>query len=134
MSDAHDVSARVRELEQILTRSSDMPAAMRAGSLDGGRPGGVPVERIRRLTAALRALPDDRLDAASSLGLRILLDDCAEAIGRLRGATRDTADRLDGVAATVQTCGKLLWRERKLARKDTGREPVPAAGSDDDGS
>jgi hypothetical protein len=128
VSAARDVSARLQELEQILTQSSDTEAAMRDEGPGGGRPCDVPLERVRRLVAAIRALPDGPPDAASSLAIRLLLDDCADAIGRLRAAIRDTADRLDGAARTLDACGKLLWREDKQVSKDARREPVPDAG------
>jgi hypothetical protein len=127
------VSARVRELEQILAQSSDTVAAMRDQGLDGRRSCDVPVERIRRLAAAIRALPDEALDEASSLAVRLLLDDCADAVGRLRGALRDTADRLGGTAKVLDACDKLLWQEHKLASKEAG-DPVSGAGPDHGGA
>jgi len=133
VSAPRDLSARVRELEQIIAQSSDAVAAMRDRGLDGRRSCDVPVERVRRLAGVIRALPDGPLDETSSLAMRLLLDDCADAVGRLRGAVRDAADRLGGTAKVLDACNKLLWQEHKLAAKDAG-EPVSGTGPDRGGA
>jgi len=121
VSAARDVSARLRELERILTGTSDAFAVMREGS-GGADFRAIPAERIRRLTALLQSVPDEQHDALSVLTARMLLEDCATAVGRLRAAAHGEADRLDEVATGLEACQKLLWRERKLLFKEARQD------------
>lgn len=113
-----DTTARLRELEQILSRASDAFATLRDEGSDGSGARRLPAERIRQLTRLLRSHTDDQDDAVTPLAVRMLLDEYALAVAHLRATTRTEADRLGEAATTLEACEKLLWRERKQAAKD----------------
>jgi len=125
-----DVTARLRELEQILSRASDAFATLRDEGSDGSDARRLPAERIRRLTLLLRSYTDGQDDAVAPVAVRMLLDEYAMAVARLRATTRTEADRLGEAAATLDVCQKLLWRERKLASKEARRQGEVAATED----
>lgn len=128
-----DTTARLRELEQILTRASDALATLRDEGAESSSARRLPAERIRRLTLLLGSYGDEQNDAVAQLTARLLLDEYAMAVAQLRATTRTEADRLGEAATTIEACQKLLWREQKQAAKESrgGARQTPVSRSTD---
>jgi hypothetical protein len=114
----------LRQLERIFARSKRSLAEARDEDADPAtlHLAGVPGERLRLLTAELRACPDAGQDETAALAIRLLLSDYGTAVGHLRAVSRLAAARVDAAAATIRECQKAVRREQKLRIKRAASE------------
>lgn len=120
MSASPDATQRLIELERILSRASSPAARDDDADPAALHLAGVPTERIRRLTAELRARPEGERDEIGAIAVRLLLNDYTTAVGHLRAVARLAVSRIDQSAVTIKECQKAIRREQKLDVKRSG--------------
>jgi hypothetical protein len=119
---SRDLAERLTRLDlilQILGQGSSTPAAP-VTDADAAQVhlAGVPIERIRRLTAELSdgARTPDELDTVL---MRLLLNDFATGVTHLRAVARIAASRVDAAAGPMREARRALHRHSKSIEAGT---------------
>ena len=121
MSSPRDTSERLARLEQILSQTDGArtvigdtanPAEVHLSS--------IPAERIRLLTAELKATGSGECEPADALLMKLLLNEYCTALGHLRAVARMSAATVDGAAAPMRDMERAVHRclkdvDRRLA-------------------
>ena len=130
MASSLDTSTRLALLERILAETTpgvigpDVPA----GDAVHAHLSSVPVERIRRLTAALHESSSASPDEVDAKVMRLLLSEYKTAVAHLRAVANEAASQVDGAGTLSRQARLTVHRYRKsITARGAGKaRKVPA--------
>jgi len=113
------MSIRLALLEQILAQTAPGANALETGTEDtvDAHLSSVPLERIRRLTAALHESPSPSPDEVDAMIMGLLLNEYKTAVAHLRAVANEAASQIDDAGA--------LSRQARMAVHRYGKSVTP---------
>jgi hypothetical protein len=125
VASSRDTSTRRKVLEQILAETTPAASGTEIADADAAHAhlSSVPLERIRRLTAAVHESPSSNPDEIDAMAMRLLLDEYKTAVAHLRAVANEAASHVDGAGALSRQARVTAHRYRKsvTSRGATGK-------------